>query len=195
MILDTIYKAEVLKSEDSKGSGHTYIGMASGDFKACYRNHTKSFRIEKYEKETELSKFVWQLKRKNVEFKVNFEILSQERPYEKETGKCPMCTREKLEIVKHIKRNGSKSLNRRWEAFRKCLHRSRHLLGTINTRLKEPEAGIGEGEGNGHQEEEGEGAVGGERVATEEGEEQEGHRGQEIPLGQTRSGRQFRDNG
>ena len=133
-----------------------------------------------------MSKFVWKLKRKNVEFKVNFKILSTERPYQKETGKCPMCTREKLEIIKHIKKRGSKSLNRRWEVFRKCLHRGRHLLGTINTRHKEGER---------QQEEQGEETRGGESIETEEGEGEKEHMGHGIPFGQTRSGRQYRDNG
>ena len=128
-----MYKAEVLKDGESEGSGHLYIGMASGEFKIRHRNHTKSFRLENYEKETELSKFVWSLKRKNISFKVNFSILSCEKPYRKETGSCNLCSKEKIEIIRNIKLNGSKSLNRRWEVFRKCIHRGNHMLGSINT--------------------------------------------------------------
>ena len=169
--------------------------MASGEFKARHRNHTKSFRNEKYENETELSKFVWKLKRKNVEFRVNFEILSIERPYQKETGYCSMCSREKLEIAKNIKKYGSKSLNRRWKIFRRCLHRGEHLLGSINTRHKNAtadevaESQVGEEMGG----MEGPGGV----LDLGEG-EREGvnrHIEQTISFGQTRSGRQWRDPG
>ena len=82
--------------DETEGSGHTYIGMASGEFKAHHRNHTKSFRNQKYDNETELSKFVWNLRRKNVEFRVDFELLSIKRPYQKETVNCSMYSREKL---------------------------------------------------------------------------------------------------
>ena len=170
LVSDTVYRAEVLKEGESVGSGHQYVGMASGEFKICHRNHTKSFRLDKYENETELSKFVWQLKRKNINFKVNFEILSHEKPYQRDTGKCAMCSKEKIEIVRNIKTNRAKSLNRRWEIYRKCLHRGNHLLGTINTRHRDHIVDFGRGDRG----------------------EENNHLN--IPSGQTRSGRQWREN-
>ena len=59
-VSNVIYEAEVLKEGDNRGSGHFYVGMASGKFKSRYHNHTKSFRAEGYQI-TELSKFVWQM--------------------------------------------------------------------------------------------------------------------------------------
>ena len=133
-VSDIVYRAKVVKTGDLRGSGHYYVGMASGRFKTRYNNHTKSFRNEKWENETELSKFVWSLKRKGVDFKVHFQTLSFEKPFKLESGKCQMCLKEKVEIIKNLKENGPKSINRRWEVFRRCLHRGKHLLGAIDTR-------------------------------------------------------------
>ena len=48
-----------------------------------------------------------------------------------------MCTQEKIEILKSLKNNGSKCLNRRGELFRNCVHKYKQLLGSINTRKKD----------------------------------------------------------
>ena len=58
---DIVYKATVV-SNIGKAS---YISLASGPFKTRYNNHTKSFRNDRYQKETELSKHIWSLKKKN----------------------------------------------------------------------------------------------------------------------------------
>ena len=41
-----------------------YIGVTANDFKTRYTNHLKSLRNEKYKHETELSKHVWNLKKR-----------------------------------------------------------------------------------------------------------------------------------
>ena len=55
---NVIYKATV----NSTGGQETYIGLASGDLKKRYYNHTKSFRNQDNINETELAKHVWGLK-------------------------------------------------------------------------------------------------------------------------------------
>ena len=45
-----------------------YIGLASNTFKERFKNHSKSFRQKKYSKETELSKYVWTLKHKGIDY-------------------------------------------------------------------------------------------------------------------------------
>ena len=56
-----VYKAVVT----SAGEGETkeYIGMTATTFKTRYRNHKKSFNYTRYEKDTALSKHIWELKR------------------------------------------------------------------------------------------------------------------------------------
>ena len=40
-----------------------YYGLTEGPFKTRYNGHTRSFRRERYRRETELSKYVWDLPR------------------------------------------------------------------------------------------------------------------------------------
>ena len=47
-------------SEDEK---RVYFGASDTTFKERYRNHTRDFNHERYSKCTELSKYIWQLKR------------------------------------------------------------------------------------------------------------------------------------
>ena len=57
-----VYKAQITSPSD--GRTKEYIGMTAKPFKERYGNHKKSFKHESYERETELSKYVWKLKRK-----------------------------------------------------------------------------------------------------------------------------------
>ena len=54
-----IYQAEVTTSTTKE----TYIGLCDTAFKLRYRNHVCSFRNERYKHATELSKYIWNLKR------------------------------------------------------------------------------------------------------------------------------------
>ena len=53
-VRNIIYQAEVTTSQ----SKQTYIGLCDTSFKSRYRNHTCSFRNERYRNSTELSKYV-----------------------------------------------------------------------------------------------------------------------------------------
>ena len=78
-----------------------------------------------------MSKYVWALKDKNIDFKVFFHKLVRGKIYSKETKKCSLCTLEKLNIMKFMKDHSSRILNRREELFNKCIHRRKHLLGAV----------------------------------------------------------------
>ena len=58
-----IYKAIVTNTNSN--TQKIYIGQTGGKFKDRYRNHTKSFKAERYSNDTELSKHIWQLKKNN----------------------------------------------------------------------------------------------------------------------------------
>ncbi|PIK42409.1 hypothetical protein BSL78_20735 [Apostichopus japonicus] len=72
LVSSVIYRADVTTGDDTK----SYIGLSSGPFKQRYSNHSKSFRHERYEKETELSKHIWDLKRKGAPFVLSGAYLS-----------------------------------------------------------------------------------------------------------------------
>ncbi|PIK52977.1 hypothetical protein BSL78_10131 [Apostichopus japonicus] len=69
LVNDVIYKATVTSGTNNA----SYIGLASSEFKKRYNNHTKSFQHDRYKKETELSKHIWQLKEQKAEYSIHWE--------------------------------------------------------------------------------------------------------------------------
>ena len=53
-----------------------YVGLADTAFKERYRNHTRDFRNQYYEKSTEFSKYIWRLKKKGIEYTIQWKVLS-----------------------------------------------------------------------------------------------------------------------
>ena len=62
---DVVYQAEVCKATENKGEGKLYLGLASGNWKARYANHRRSFNDRSRVGDTELAKYVWDLKDNN----------------------------------------------------------------------------------------------------------------------------------
>ncbi len=130
-----VYKAEV-KSSD--GEIKEYIGMTANRFKERYNNHRKSFNLIKYEKETELSKFIWKLKKNHQKFSISWSILKRAPAYTSGGKRCNLCIEEKLCIMSA---DPTKLLNKRSEIFAKCRHREKWWAGKFKTRAHEPERG------------------------------------------------------
>ena len=105
-----------------------YIGAAE-DFKTRFANHQKSFRHERYRAETELSKYIWNLKSKNLNYSVHWRIMKQTSGYNKLSKLCSLCTNEKLEILKFKYKKSL--LNKRNELVNKCRHENKHLLNNL----------------------------------------------------------------
>ena len=116
---DIVYKATV---ETHRGNA-VYVGLASGQFKTRYNNHTKSFRHQKHEKDTELSKFIWEQKRSNTEFKINWSIAKKSNTKIRYSGTCNLCLDEKIEIMKQRAQTQVRHLNKRTELISACRHR------------------------------------------------------------------------
>ena len=65
-----VYKATV-----NKRSGDvSYLGVSETPFKDRLYNHSKAFKHRQYEKDTELSKLVWQLKDAGEQFGISWQI-------------------------------------------------------------------------------------------------------------------------
>ena len=105
-----------------------YIGAAE-NFKMRYRNHLKSFRHDIYQKETELSMFIWALQQRNLNYTIDWGIAKRTSGYNKITKTCNLCINEKLEILKF--KNKNILLNKRNELVSKCRHENRHLLSNL----------------------------------------------------------------
>ena len=119
-----IYQAEVTISQ----SKQTYIGLCDTSFKSRYRNHTCSFRNERYRNSTELSKYVWGLKDKKVDYHIKWRIVRHARSYSNVTKKCNLCLWEKYYI---ICRPDLATLNSRNELVTSCRHAKKSSMQII----------------------------------------------------------------
>ena len=108
-----------------------YIG-SSNNFKKRVQSHLDSFKDRNRVTESMLSEYIWKLKDEGAEPKVAWSVISKEREYNRESKRCNLCIREKLEILKHSLEPGS--LNIRSELLNKCRHRNKFLLANVDTR-------------------------------------------------------------
>ncbi len=86
-----IYKAEI--KFDNNGTVKIYIGVTSNTFKERYRNHLKSFKHPQYiySSETELSKYVWNLKNDGKKFGIKWSIVRRAQAYTPGANRCNLC--------------------------------------------------------------------------------------------------------
>ena len=93
-------------------------------FKDRYRNHKSSFKHQR-NSNTTLSRHIWDLKSKNIDYQVTWKILDRAKPFSPVTQLCNLCTKEKYFII--FEPNEA-SLNKKEELFNYCLHKSSQLL-------------------------------------------------------------------
>ena len=115
-----VYKATV--DTNRSHTPRVYIGSTETSFKQRYVNHLMSFGKERYENQTELSKYIWSLKRDGNNFRVRWEILRKAPAYSRLSKQCDLCLTEKLMILSADK---SVSLNKRSEIISKCQHQNK----------------------------------------------------------------------
>ena len=115
-----VYKADV---ETNRGDIYPYIGISDGIFKSRWNDHNLSFRDIKYRNKTELSNLIWDLKDKNIHFKIKWKILKHCQSYRAGSKNCNLCLNEKLLILKN-----PKCINKRTEILSKCRHRRKFLI-------------------------------------------------------------------
>ena len=103
-----------------------HLGLCDTSFKLRYRNHTCSFRNERYGNSTELRKYVWSLKDKKVDYQIRWRIVRHARSYSNVTKKCNLCLWEKYYI---ICRPNMATLNN--ELVSSCRHAKKFLLNSV----------------------------------------------------------------
>mgnify|MGYP006903939448 CR=1 FL=1 len=119
-----IYKATVKSGKQIA----TYLGQAGNTFKERYSNHMVTFRHERHEHKTSLSKYIWELKRANKQYDVAWTVVARAPTYGPASGKCGLCNMEKTMI---LMANDPHLLNKRSELMSKCRHRRKYLLSGI----------------------------------------------------------------
>ena len=103
-----------------------YIGVTSPKFKLRLGNHKKAFVNEKYKADTELSKYIWKLKKANIDFETKWKILRKTKGYNSTSKSCNLCLTEKLLICEF--KDKKNLLNERSEIVSKCRHQNKFLL-------------------------------------------------------------------
>ena len=92
--------------------------------KCCFAEADEKY--EKYEKDSELSKEVWKLKRQNQIPKITWKIRKKCKPFNPTSGKCDLCLNEKLLILELF--DEIDLINKRDELVSKCRHQNKFKL-------------------------------------------------------------------
>ena len=102
------------------------MGTSETPFQQRYNNHKKSFKYITYEKDTELSKFIWDLRNRNINYELKWSIIKYTHGYNSVTKSCSFCFYEKLLIRKF--HDSSRLINKRSELVSKCRHQKKHIM-------------------------------------------------------------------
>ena len=92
-----VYHAQVNRLDINQTKN--YYCTCENNFKERYNNHTTSFRNKNKEKSTELSKYIWELKKSIINYDLKWSIACKAHPYTGGTRKCDLCLTEKLAIM------------------------------------------------------------------------------------------------
>ena len=84
-----------------------------------------SFKHQTYENNTNLSRYIWNLKNKNISYDITWSILSYAGKYNPTNKTCNLCLLEKVYILRH---DGAQLINKRNEIMNRCRHRDKFLL-------------------------------------------------------------------
>ena len=101
------------------------MGSTETGVKHWFNNHTKSFNLEHYENDTELSKEYWAIKRNHFIPKVTWRIIRKYSSFNAPKRKCYMCLNAKLEIASYKEDN---LFNKKPELINKCRHQNKFTI-------------------------------------------------------------------
>ena len=121
-----VYQATVKTSGEA--SAMHYIGSTETSFKLRYSNHKASLTHASKANQTELSKYVWQLKREGKPHSITWKILRRAASYTTSTKRCQLCLTEKMLIATAEKPT---LLNKRSELASKCRHQNKFYLSNF----------------------------------------------------------------
>ena len=120
-----IYSCHVKKIELDEGV--CYIGLTENTFKERWNQHRNTFKHENKANSTEVSNYVWELKRKGATPIISWEVIDHARPYKNGSKFCHLCSMEKY----HIITSNRNLLTKRSELVSTCRHVNKFLLKNI----------------------------------------------------------------
>ena len=91
LLQNVIYKVIVKTAEDT----NQYVGSSGLTVKRRYTRHKCSFNDYKYRFQTILSKYMWELKDKNLDFNIKWEILARTKNKFNFKNGCTLCNMKK----------------------------------------------------------------------------------------------------
>ena len=122
-----VYLAKVSNSKSNEEK--RYIGLTERSFKDRLYKHRNSLRHRSQANATELSKYVWDLRDRNIEeINIEWSILEKAPTYRNGSKACNLCLSEKFHIIFHNKGN---LLSKRSEILSTCRHRNKFLLSNV----------------------------------------------------------------
>ena len=124
-----MYEAKVTQEN---GTQNFYTGLSSTTFKERLGVHRHSFK-KRDDNQTELSKFIWALKDKGLNYEVSWRLLARGNTFCPVAGVCWLCIKEKFYI---LFRPNSADINSRDETLENCRHVKSKLL--IHEKKKRP---------------------------------------------------------
>ena len=118
-----IYRADV--TNEANNDQKFYFGLAETTFKERYNNHKRDVKHIKYQYNTELTKYIWNLKNNSIQYNIHWKVVDKVYGNANLTM-CKLCLTEKLWIINHI--NDNNMLNKKSELINKCRHLRKFLL-------------------------------------------------------------------
>ena len=116
------------KDKTTNRPPQTYVGLTENSFKTRLANHETSFNSFDKRNATELSKYVWELKNRNIHYTIKWKLLKRAKPYNCASNRCNLCLWEKYFIICKPK---MVTLNKRNELVSACRHNEKFLLSNI----------------------------------------------------------------
>jgi hypothetical protein len=128
LIENTVYLAELRVEEDPIFKRY-YIGISKGPWKDRYYKHTRTFRIEKTDNRTSLSRKFWELKHDRKTPWVSWSTLTTASTPKNFRDACQLCLEEKKNILMFP--NQRLLLNQRNEMTSRCPHMRKILTSPL----------------------------------------------------------------
>ena len=121
-----IYRADV--TNEANNDQKFYFGLAETTFKERYNNHKGDVKHIKSQYNTELTKYIWNLKNNSIQYNINSKVVDKVYGNANLTM-CKLYLMEKLWIINHI--NDKNMLNKKSELINKCRHLKKFLLKDV----------------------------------------------------------------
>ena len=101
------------------------MGLTERKFKARYNEHFTNFENRNPKNATSLSRKIWYLKDKNINYELKWKILQKAKPYKPGSRQCQLCV---AEIYYILFQPEEASLNDKSEVMGKCRHQNKIKL-------------------------------------------------------------------